>query len=136
MDFRSLARTFVVRKAALWFPAAALALTLTSSEAADVSHGEAAFVRQCALCHTIEKDGANRFGPNLFGIIGRRAGTVPGFRYSAAFRQTAVWDWNADTIAGFIAAPRQMMPQSPMAVFQGVSDRDRDDIVAFLATRK
>lgn|SRR5947209_663624 len=104
--------------------------------AGDAGKGKAAFVRQCAICHTLEEGGPNRFGPNLFGILHRRAGTVAGFSYSRAFKAAASWDWNEDLVAGWIAAPGQMVPGTAMGVFQGVAQSDRDDIVAYLATAK
>jgi cytochrome c2 len=52
--------------------------------------GASAFVRQCAICHTIEKGEPNRFGPNLSGIVGKKAAAVPGFDYSRAFKSTAI----------------------------------------------
>ena len=119
-----------------WLAGVGLTCASNAANAADVRHGEAAFVRQCAICHTVDKGAPNRFGPNLFGIVDRRAGTVPGFHYSAAFKDAVSWDWNVDARRGWISAPKQMVPRSPMSVFQGVSDCDRDDIIAYLATRK
>jgi cytochrome c len=119
--------------------AALLALALLGAgpgRAADAAQGRAAFVRQCAICHTIEDGGPNRFGPNLFGILHRKAATVAGFSYSRAFKAAATWDWNEDLVAGWIAAPGQMVPGTAMGVFQGVAQSDRDDIVAYLATRQ
>lgn len=113
-----------------------VALATPPAGATDPRNGAAAFVRQCALCHTVDRNGPNRFGPNLFGMIGRRAGTVPGFRYSEAFTRTADWEWSAEALAAWISAPQAMVPGTSMGVFQGVADRDRDDIVAFLSTRK
>jgi cytochrome c len=104
--------------------------------AGDAAKGKAAFVRQCAICHTVEKDGPNRFGPNLFGILGHKAGSVPGFAYSRAFKAAADWNWNEDLVAGWIGAPGMMVPGTAMGVFQGVAQSDRDDIVAYLATRR
>jgi cytochrome c len=104
--------------------------------AGDAAKGKAAFVRQCAICHTVDKDGPNRFGPNLFGILHRKAGTVAGFDYSRAFKATATWDWNVDLVAGWIGAPGLMVPGTAMGVFQGVAQSDRDDIVAYLATQQ
>jgi cytochrome c len=104
--------------------------------AGDAEKGRAAFVRQCAICHTVEKGGDNRFGPNLFGILGHKAGTVAGFNYSRAFKAAADWEWNEDLVAGWIGAPGQMVPGTAMGVFQGVAQRDRDDIVAYLATKR
>ena len=126
-----------------WLPAAAaalLALALLGADpgraAGDATKGGAAFVRQCAICHTLEDGGPNRFGPNLFGILHRKAGTVAGFNYSRAFKAAATWDWNEDLVAGWIAAPGQMVPGTAMGVFQGVAQSDRADIVAYLATRQ
>ena len=107
-----------------------------ASQAADIAKGEAAFVRQCAICHTIDKAGENRLGPNLFGVLGRRAGTVPGFRYTNAFRNTATFEWTEGLLGPWIALPSVMVPGTAMGVFPGVSDRDKDDIVAYLAAQK
>jgi cytochrome c len=107
-----------------------------ASQAADIAKGQAAFVRQCAICHTIDKDGENRLGPNLFGIVGRRAGTVQGFRYTNAFRNTATFEWTEGLLGPWIALPSVMVPGTAMGVFPGVSDRDKDDIVAYLAAQK
>jgi cytochrome c len=107
-----------------------------SRAAGDAAKGESAFVRQCAICHTVEEGGPNRFGPNLFGILHRKAGTVVGFNYSRAFKAAASWDWNEDLVAGWIGAPGVMVPGTAMGVFQGVAQSDRDDIVAYLATRQ
>jgi cytochrome c len=104
--------------------------------AGDAVKGKNAFARQCAICHSVDQDGPNLFGPNLFGILHRRAGTVAGFNYSRAFKTTATWDWNEDLVAGWIGAPGQMVPGTAMGVFQGVAQSDRDDIVAYLATKQ
>ena len=104
--------------------------------AGDAVKGKSAFERQCAICHAVDEGGSNRFGPNLFGILHRKAGTVPGFAYSRAFKTAATWDWNEDLVAGWIAAPGAMVPGTAMAIFQGVAQSDRDDIVAYLATRQ
>jgi cytochrome c len=102
----------------------------------DPVKGQAAFERQCAICHTVDKDGANRYGPNLFGIMGRKAGTVAGFAYSNAFRTRANWEWTEDGIGGWIMFPSTMVPGTAMGAFQGIAERDRDDLVAYLATLK
>jgi len=104
--------------------------------AGDAAKGKSAFVRQCAICHTVEEGGPNRFGPNLFGILRRKAGAVADFSYSRAFKAAATWDWNQDLVAGWIGAPGVMVPGTAMGVFQGVAQSDRDDIVAYLATQQ
>jgi cytochrome c len=111
-------------------------LGTNSSQASDVAKGEAGFVRQCAICHTIDKGGDSRFGPNLFGVIGRRAGTAPSFKYTNAFRNIATFEWTEGLLGPWIALPSVMVPGTAMGVFPGVSDRDKDDIVAYVAAQK
>ena len=105
--------------------------------AGEAANGKAAFVRQCALCHTVNKDEPNSYGPNLFGILDRSAASAPGFRYSSAFRSTASsWVWTADVLGAWISAPARMVPGTTMGIFQGVADQDKDDIIAYLASQK
>ena len=118
------------------FALVALALSASTGQAADIAKGQAAFVRQCAICHTIDKGGENRVGPNLFAVVGRRAGAVPDFKYTNAFRNTATFEWTEGLLGPWIALPAVMVPGTAMAVFPGVSDRDKDDIVAYLAAQK
>ena len=114
-----------------------IALSMTSASAAgDATKGRADFVRECALCPTIGKDEPNRYGPNLFGIVGRQAASVPGYRYSPAFRSSANWVWNPDVLGAWLSSPATMVPASRMSVFEGVAERDKDDIIAYLAAQK
>jgi cytochrome c len=132
--------TTVHRTAAARFAAASLVLILVGAKegqaAGDIAKGRDAFVRQCELCHTIGRGEPNRFGPNLFGVLDHKAGSVPGFKYSAAFQSTATWIWSAEALGAWISAPALMVPGTSMGVFQGVADRDRDDIVAYLAAHE
>jgi cytochrome c len=111
-------------------------LGASAGHAADVAKGEAAYVRQCAICHTIDKGGEHRLGPNLFGILGRRAGSAQGFRYTNAFRTTATFEWTEGLLGPWISLPSVMVPGTTMGTFPGVADRDKDDIVAYLAAQK
>jgi cytochrome c len=108
----------------------------TAQAGGDAAKGKAAFVRQCAVCHTVEKGGENRLGPNLFGILGRKAGTVEGYTYTTAFKTRANWEWTEDGIGGWMMFPSTMVPGTAMGVFQGIAERDRDDLIAYLATLK
>jgi cytochrome c len=119
--------------------AAAVAVCLgtgASRADGDAAKGKAAFIKQCAICHTIEKGDPNRFGPNLSGIVGSKAASVPGFDYSRAFKNAAKWEWSADALASWIMFPGTMVPGTAMAIFPGAPERDRDDIVAYLASKK
>jgi cytochrome c len=125
------------RKGTAFARAALLAAALSalgagpSRAAGDPAKGRAAFVRQCAICHTVE-----RGGDNLFGIVGRKAGTVGDFGYTNAFKTRANWEWTEDALGGWVMFPGMMVPGTAMGVFQGVAERDRDDLVAYLATLK
>ena len=117
--------------------AALVALSVNAVRAAgDASKGTAVFVRQCSLCHTIDKGGRNGFGPNLFGVADRKAGTAPDYKYSPAFLSMANWTWSPDGIASFIVAPAKTIPGNRMGVFQGVADKDLDDLIAYLGAQK
>jgi len=118
------------------FALVALALSASTGQAADLAKGQGAFVRQCAICHTVDKGGENRVGPNLFAVVGRRAGAVPDFKYTNAFRNTATFEWTEGLLGPWIALPAVMVPGTAMGVFPGVSDRDKDDIVAYVAAQK
>jgi cytochrome c len=102
----------------------------------DALYGAAVFVAQCSLCHTIAKGAPNAFGPNLFGITERKAGTSPGYRYSPAFLKVANWTWSPDGVRSFIISPANTIPDNKMAVFQGVADKDLDDVIAYLEQQK
>jgi len=126
----------LARRGTLIAAVAIAGLGTGAAEAADIAKGEAAFVRQCAICHTIDKGGDNRLGPNLFGVVGRRAGTMPGFKYTNAFRTIATFEWTEGLLGPWIALPSVMIPGTAMGTFPGVSDRDKDDIVAYVAAQK
>jgi cytochrome c len=125
-----LARLFAVTVAAVGLAAP------VARAAGDAVKGEAVFLRECLLCHTVGRGERNGFGPNLFGITQRKAASAPGYAYSPAFITMATWTWSPDGIASFIAAPALTIPGNRMGVFQGVADADADDLIAYLATQK
>ncbi len=85
--------------------------------------------RKCAGCHSFEKGGANRAGPNLWGLIGREVAAVEGFRYSSALRQYG-GSWDYERLAAFLFDPRGTVPGTRMA-FAGV--KKPEDLAALLA---
>jgi len=118
------------------FGAAALA-ALTAAGAAqaagpaagDAARGKTVFAR-CAACHDLNT-GAVRMGPSLKGIIGRKAGSVANFGYSAGLKGKGV-TWNVDTLDAFLAGPMKYVPGTRMA-FPGLSNaQDRADVIAYL----
>ncbi|HEX3809062.1 MAG TPA: cytochrome c family protein [Rhizomicrobium sp.] len=114
--------------------AAAGLLVAGAAHAGDAKKGAAVFQR-CAMCHANTKDGGNRIGPDLFGIVGRKAGTATGFYYSPAMK-AAGFVWTPDKLKAYIANPQKVVPGDRMA-FGGISDPAQlDDLVVYLATLK
>jgi cytochrome c len=97
---------------------------------ADLSAGEA-LARKCEACHSFEKGGPNKVGPNLYGVIGRARGSVDGFTYSDAMKKLG-GNWSPQEIAAFIASPKDYLPGTKMT-FAGLPKPDeRADVLTFL----
>lgn len=95
----------------------------------DAAKGEKIFA-QCRACHSVQ-EGQNRVGPSLYGVVGRTAGTVPGFNYSKANKESGV-TWTEDVLFRYLEAPQQFMPGTRMA-FAGLKQaQDRADIIEYL----
>lgn len=98
--------------------------------------GAAIFRSQCAPCHSLQAGSSGLPGPNLHAVFGRKAGTTPGFNYSAAMRNSGVI-WNERTLDQFIAAPQTFIPSDVMP-FPGLADKTaRQRLIGYLkaATR-
>jgi cytochrome c len=93
---------------------AAASLLLPAAASAQQADGERLFRQRCGTCHSLEPS-QNRAGPHLSGVIGRKAGTVEGARYSAALQESGVV-WESGTLDTFLAAPRRMVPGTSMPV--------------------
>jgi len=121
-----------MRTLALAATAAALTLALSQTARADgdAAKGEKVFGK-CKACHEIASD-KNKVGPTLHGVIGRKAGTVPGFKYSEAMAGADV-TWDATTIAEYVAKPKEFVPGNKMA-FAGLKKEDEiEDLVAYIS---
>jgi len=100
------------------------------ARAADPEKGKAVF-EQCAACHSLDGTG-DYDGPSLKGIIGRKAGSLEDYRYSAAMKRSDV-TWDAATLDKYVADPQAFIPGNRMA-FAGIGDKaQRDDLIAYLA---
>jgi cytochrome c len=109
-----------------------LAGSATAALAADPAAGEKIFKVQCGICHAVVA-GENRIGPTLFGVVGRPAGGVPGFNYTADHKKLGV-TWDAATLDKYLTNPRAMVPDTSM-VYAGLKDdAKRADLVAYLET--
>ena len=90
--------------------------------------------KKCAACHTFEKGGPNRVGPNLFGVINEKKGEgKAGFNFSAAMKGKG-GTWTFDDLNKFISSPKGFVPGTAMG-FAGIQkDSERADVIAYLAT--
>jgi cytochrome c len=102
--------------------------------AADPAAGEKIF-KKCAACHTGDKGGANKVGPNLWGIVGRPAAAHEGFSYSAGMKEFAAGGaWDYEKLASFITAPKAYVKGTAMG-FAGLKKPDeRANLIAYLRT--
>jgi cytochrome c len=104
----------------------------TDALAADSAAGEKIFKAQCGICHAVVA-GQNRIGPTLFGVVGRPAGSVPGFNYTADHKKLGV-TWDAATLDKYLTNPRAMVPDTSM-IYAGLkNDAQRADLIAYLET--
>lgn len=110
--------------------AAAFALSGGAAVAAgDAKRGEQLYAR-CAACHALSYD---RVGPRHCGLLGRRAGTVEGFDYSAAMKKSGIV-WSTKTLDRFIADPVIVVPGTTMTYAGIKNSQERADLVAYLAS--
>jgi cytochrome c len=102
-----------------------------AAQGADAAAGQQVFNNACRTCHTV-KEGDNRQGPNLYKIVGRKAGSLPGYGYSSAMKE-ADFVWDADKLDRFIANPDAIVSGNNMKPFSGLASADdRAKIIAFL----
>lgn len=99
---------------------------------ASVEGGQEAF-KKCVSCHTVEKGGPNKTGPNLYGVVGRDVGKTAGFNFSPAMQgHSGKWDWAH--LAAYLHNPRTEVPNNRMA-FPGIKDNaELADLLAYLRT--
>jgi cytochrome c len=102
-----------------------------SHSAGDAAKGEKVF-KKCKACHAIE-EGKNKTGPSLYGVVGREAGLVEGYKYSKAMAGSGLV-WDAETLDGFLTKPKSYLKGTKMSFAGLKKEDDRANVIAYLAT--
>lgn len=116
-------------------PGAAPLETTAASVADDpaatlIAEGKAAFAN-CSACHSLEKGAASGAGPNLFGIVGTKAGKIAGFGYSDALKASGI-TWTKSELDGFIANPAAKIPGTTMIAGAIAEPAKRQAVIAYI----
>ncbi len=114
--------------------ASAMALTSgTSMAAGDAAKGKKVF-KKCKACHSI-KAGKKKVGPSMFGVVGSKAGTSKGFRFSKAMMGSGL-TWDEATLDKFLAKPKELVKGTKMSFAGLKKESQRADVIAYLKTLK
>jgi len=114
------------------FAAIVAGASCANAQVGDAAAGQAVFKSQCGICHATQA-GRNLNGPSLYGVVGRKAGQVSGFGYSAANKNSGLV-WDAATLDRYLIAPREVIPHTLMS-YNGLKDADkRTNLIAYLTT--
>jgi cytochrome c len=103
-----------------------------TARAQDAAAGQVVFRTQCSGCHSLVA-GRNTVGPSLYGVVGRKAGAIPGFRYSPANRDSGII-WDDATLDRYISNPQAVVPKTIMLSPVLKDAQKRADLIAYLAT--
>jgi cytochrome c len=101
----------------------------------DIENGKATFNTMCGVCHSVQKAGGPTQGPNLLGVVGRKAGTEPEFPLYTPALKSSKLTWNKKTLDKFLLNPMVKVPGTAMPML--IQDnKTRADVVGYLATLK
>jgi len=122
----------------LWRGAIVILAFCGPAHAANPGHGEEIFKTICAACHVAVRDPsradlATRVGPNLWGVLGRKAGSYKGYAYSYAMRSSGI-NWTDQQLGRYIAAPQTTVPNVRMNFLGLKNPNDIQDVIAYLHT--
>ena len=113
-----------------WAAAAIMVAVAASASAQDLAAGESSF-KKCLPCHAVGSDAKNKVGPVLNGLDGRKSGTVEGYNYTEANKNSGI-TWDETVFAEYIKDPRAKIPGTKM-VFAGIkNEQEIKDLTAFL----
>ena len=130
--------TSAVRAVTASIVAAGFVLAAQAAQAAaagNAKNGEAVFMDNCGVCHSNAKGAANKIGPNLFAVVGRKSATAAGYMYSTAMTGANL-TWDMPTLQVYLMGPQKKVPGTKMG-FPGFSDPGEEaDVIAYLASLK
>jgi cytochrome c2 len=126
-----LAATALVLAASAWAQSSA-GVQEVRADQGQVKDGKSFFNDVCSTCHT-DKPNKHKIGPSLFGIVGRHAGSAPGFDYSQAMKGASL-TWNDETLDHYLADPKNFVPGNKMPYVGVKNDERRKDVIAYLHT--
>ena len=103
-------------------------LTVSIANTADPVKGKKVF-KKCVACHSLQ-EGKNKIGPSLYNLLGRKAGSVDGYKYSKAMKNSDVV-WDEESLDKFLTKPRKFIKKTKMS-FRGIKKKSlRDDLISF-----
>ena len=103
-------------------------LIFSIANAADPVNGKKVF-KKCAACHSLQ-EGKNKIGPPLYNLLGRKAGSVEGYKYSKAMKNSGVV-WDEESLDKFLTKPRKFIKRTKMS-FRGIKKKSlRDALISF-----
>ena len=104
-------------------------LTVSIANTADPVKGKKVF-KKCVACHSLQ-EGKNKIGPSLYNLLGRKAGSVEGYKYSKAMKNSDVV-WDEESLDKFLTKPRKFIKKTKMS-FRGIKKKSlRDDLISYL----
>jgi cytochrome c len=108
-------------------------LIVRSAKAGDASAGSDVFKTECSECHSV-KQGRNKKGPSLFGIVGRPSASIADFNYSDVVRQDH-WVWTAEKLHSYLSQPAKQTNPGTKMKYDGLNDaKQLDDLISYLGT--
>lgn len=103
-------------------------LIFSIANAADPVNGKRVF-KKCVACHSLQ-EGKNKIGPSLYNLLERKAGSVEGYKYSKAMKNSGIV-WNEESLDKFLTKPRKFIPKTKMS-FRGIKKKSlREDLISF-----
>ena len=107
-----------------------MGMSVGAALAADVDAGKKVF-RKCKACHTLKDGGKSAIGPNLYGVVGRNAAAVDGFKYSKAMKESGLV-WDEATLTAYLTKPKEFLPGNKMP-FPGLKKPEQiENVIAYI----